>query len=116
LEPGNSAFWNAVRNERPELYKSFSPWDRIGDPHALRSMLGEAGVETSEVWAESGAQTLNAPEDFWTIVLGSAYRSTIEQLDREARDRVRKATLDCLSENSVQSVETNAVFAIVRKP
>lgn len=115
LEPGSSAFWSAVRDERPELYKSFNPWDRISDPHALTALLIAAGVKTSDVVAESGAQPLKSPEDFWTIVLGSGYRSTVEQLDQQARERVRKATLDCLREH-VRSVETNAVYAIARKP
>ncbi|MDE2573600.1 MAG: class I SAM-dependent methyltransferase [bacterium] len=116
LEPGSSAFWNAVRRERPELYKSFNPWDRISDPQALTAMLLEAGVRTSEVVAEPGLQPLGSPEDFWTIALGSGYRGTIEQLDREARERVRKATLDYLSEHNVRSIETNAIFAAARKP
>ncbi len=115
LEPGSSAFWNAVRNERPDLYKSFNPWDRINEPRALAAMLLEAGVHADVVLAEADAQPLSSPEDFWTIALGSGYRGTIEQLDQEARERVRQATLDYISEHNVQSVETNAVYAIARK-
>ncbi len=116
LEPGNSAFWKAVRNERPDLYKSFNPWDRINEPRALASMLLEAGVHTADVQAEAGAQPLSLPEDFWTIAMGSGYRGTIEQLGQEACVRVRQATLDYISEHKVESVETNAVYAIARKP
>jgi len=116
LEPGSSAFWNAVRNERPDLYKSFNPWERINEPRALASMLLEAGVHTADVLAEAGAQPLRSPEDFWTIAMGSGYRGTIEQLDQEACVRARKATLDYIHEHKVESVETNAVYAIARKP
>jgi len=115
LEPASSAFWNAVRNERPDLYKSFNPWDRINDPSALASMLLEAGVRTDDIVAEAGAQPLNSPEDFWTMAMGSGFRGTIEQLDQETRERVRQATLDQISKDRVQSVETNAVYAIARK-
>jgi ubiquinone/menaquinone biosynthesis C-methylase UbiE len=115
LEPGNSAFWDAVRTERPDLYKTFNPWDRINDPTALASMLLQGDVQTDEVVAEPDAQTLNSPEDFWTIMLGSGYRGTIEQLDQEARERVRHATLDYVSRHDVRSVETNAVYALARK-
>jgi ubiquinone/menaquinone biosynthesis C-methylase UbiE len=115
LEPGSSAFWNAVRNQRPDLYKSFNPWDRINDPLALTSMLLEAGVQAADVVAEAGAQPLSSPEDFWTIAMGSGYRGTIEQLDPEARARVQQATLGYLSEHNVRSVETNVVYAIARK-
>jgi ubiquinone/menaquinone biosynthesis C-methylase UbiE len=116
LEPASSAFWDAVRNERPDLAKNFSPWDRISEPRMLSAMLLEAGVHTAEVVAEAGAHPLNSPEDFWTIAMGSGYRGTIEQLDPEARLRVRKATVDYLSKHSVASVETNAVYAIAHKP
>jgi ubiquinone/menaquinone biosynthesis C-methylase UbiE len=115
LEPGSSAFWNAVRNERPDLYKSFNPWDRIAEPDALASVLLEAGVHRDDLVAEAGAQPLSSPEDFWTMAMGTGYRGTIEQLDQETRKRVRQATLDCISSDRVQSVETNAVYAIARK-
>jgi len=116
LEPGNSAFWEAVRSERPDLYKSFNPWDRINDPAALAAMLREGGVSATDAGAESSIQPLNSPEDFWTIVLGSGYRATVEQLDSTARERVRLKTLDSLSRQSVRGVETNAVFALAKKP
>jgi ubiquinone/menaquinone biosynthesis C-methylase UbiE len=116
LEPASSTFWDAVRNERPDLARNFSPWDRISEPHTLSAMLLEAGVQTTEVVAEAGAHSLNSPEDFWTIAMGSGYRGTIEQLDPGARVRVRKATLDYLSGHGVASLETNAVYAIARKP
>jgi SAM-dependent methyltransferase len=116
LEPGSSVFWDAVRSEQPDLYKSFNPWDRITEPNALTAMLLEAGVQTSSVASEAGAQQLASAEDFWTIVLGTGYRSTVEQLDLEARERVRRATVNWLSEHHVRSLETNAVFALARKP
>jgi len=116
LEPGSSAFWHAVQNERPDLYKSFNPWERINEPHALASMLLEAGVHTEYLVAEAGAQPLSSPEDFWTIAMGSGYRGTIEQLAQETRKRVRQATLEYIDEHKVESVETNAVYAIARKP
>lgn len=116
LEPGNSAFWNAVRKECPDLYKSFNPWERINEPNALASMLLEAGIDAANVIAEAGAQPLSSSEDFWAIAMGSGYRGTIEQLDQEARVRVRQATLGYLSEHKVESVETNAVYAAARKP
>lgn len=115
LEPGSTAFWDAVRNQRPDLHKAFNPWDRITDPAALTALLLEGGVQADQVVAEPGAQPLNAPEDFWTIALGSGYRWTIEQLDPGARERVREATLDYILRHHVRSVETNAVYAIARK-
>jgi ubiquinone/menaquinone biosynthesis C-methylase UbiE len=116
LEPGSTAFWNAVRKERPDLYKGFHSWDRISDPNSLFALLSEAGAQPNEVVEEFGAQPISSPEDFWTIALGSGYRATIDQLDGNQRDRVRQATLTYLSKNNVRSVETNVIYAVSRKP
>jgi len=48
-------------------------------------MLLEGGVQTAKIVAESDVQPLNSREDFWTIALGSGYRSVIEQLE-DARE------------------------------
>src|SRR5271165_317996 len=58
LEPGSSAFWNAVAVERPDLYKGFNPWDQITEPEALRAVLAEAGVLTDDIVAENGTHPL----------------------------------------------------------
>ena len=115
-EPGSSAFWSAVKSERPGLYRGFNPWDRLVEPHQVATMLLAGGVEANVVEAESSVQPLNSPADFWTIVLGSGYRATVEQLDREQRERVRAATVTYLAEHDVRAVETNAIFALARKP
>lgn len=115
LEPGNTAFWNAVRNERPDLHKAFNPWERINDPSALSAMFLEARLYADHLVPETGSQPLKSPEDFWTIALGSGYRNTIEQLSAIARERVRQATLDHRSQNNVRNVETNALYAMIRK-
>jgi len=81
LEPGSAAFWLAVRDERPDLYKGYNPWDRSNESAALAAMLLEGGVHTAKIAAESDLQSLNSPEDFWTIALGSGYRGVIEQLE-----------------------------------
>src|SRR5262245_405724 len=54
LEPASTAFWNAVRDVRPDLYKGFNPWDRISDPSSVRALLREGGVDGVEAIAESG--------------------------------------------------------------
>ena len=115
-EPGSSAFWAAVKSERPELYKNFNPWDRLAETREVATMFVEAGVEPDVIEAESSAQPLESPEDFWTIVLGSGYRATVERLDPERRERVRAATVKYLVEHDVRNVETNAIFALARKP
>lgn len=115
FEPATAAFWNAVRKERPELYKGFNPWDRICDPESLLTLLREAGIARAEVVAESGEHAIPSPEAWWSAVLGSGYRGTLEQLDPAARERVRDANLSYIRASGIRSVEANVVFAIACK-
>lgn len=116
LEPGNSAFWEAIRAHRPALYKSYRPWERIDSPPALRAMLAEAGVAAAAVEADFTTQALASPDDWWTIALGSGYRGTIDQLDPEAREAVRRDTLAPLRARAAFTAQVNALHAIAVKP
>jgi hypothetical protein len=53
------AFWRAVLQVRPDLYKAFNPWDRISNPGSLRYVLGKGGVEPDEVTVEKGGTRLD---------------------------------------------------------
>jgi SAM-dependent methyltransferase len=115
FEPGRTAILRAVRQEHPDLYRESSPWDLISEPAAVAALLREGGAPSDYVVAESGSQALNAPEDFWTVAMGSGYRGTLEQLDAATRERVRQATVESLRRQNVGSIETNAIHAISRK-
>jgi SAM-dependent methyltransferase len=116
FEPANKAFWNSVRNARPDLYKGFNPWDRICEIEDLRTLLEAAGLKELHVEAESGSQPVNSPDDWWAMIMGSGYRGTVEQLDPEAREEVRKQNLDFIKNSAVRSVEANVVYATAIKP
>jgi 2-polyprenyl-3-methyl-5-hydroxy-6-metoxy-1,4-benzoquinol methylase len=112
FEPANTAFWNSVRAIRPELYKGFNPWDRINEPEAVRSLFSAAGIQDVEIVAEAGIHKLNSPEDWWSMILGSGYRGTVEQLDAADRERVRRENLDFIRGAAVRFVEANVVYAV----
>jgi ubiquinone/menaquinone biosynthesis C-methylase UbiE len=115
FEPVNSAFWNAVRQEAPELYKSFNPWDRISEPSSLRTMLREAGIEACDVTPQAGSHSIASPEDWWSTLLGSGYRGTIDQLNPRSRERVREANLQFVREFRITAVEANVLYAVAAK-
>ena len=115
FEPANTAFWNSIRAVRPDLHKSFNPWERISEPEALRSLFESAGVEDSEVVAENGIHPVGSPDDWWSMILGSGYRGTVEQLDDNDRERVRLENLDFISRNDVRGVEANVLYGMARK-
>lgn len=115
FEPANSAFWDAIGSARPDLQRSFNPWDRISKPAGLRELFAEAGIYADDILAESGMHALNSPNDWWAIAMGSGYRGTLAQLDVETFERVRNANLSCLHREQVTSINTNVVYAIATK-
>jgi ubiquinone/menaquinone biosynthesis C-methylase UbiE len=116
FEPANDAFWCSIKNVRPDLYKGFNPWDRIDDPAGLWKILDEAGVASVKITAENRLHPIKAAEDWWTIVLGSGYRGTIEQLNLVERQKVKKANLAFIRDEKISAVETNVLYALATKP
>lgn len=115
FEPLNTVFWNSVRDVRPDLYKGFHPWDRIAEPEALRALMRAAGVIDPEAELELGSHPLRTADDWWTMLLGSGYRGTIDQLDEDARARVRSESLDFIRANDTRSVEANVIYGQAAK-
>jgi SAM-dependent methyltransferase len=93
FEPGATVFWNAVRDVRPELYKGFNPWDSLTTPDAVRAVFEQAGLPAPEIEAEDRRLVLESPESLWTVVMGTGYRGTIEQLAPNELEHVRAACL-----------------------
>jgi ubiquinone/menaquinone biosynthesis C-methylase UbiE len=116
FEPANSAFWRSIKEVRPDLHKSFNPWDRINDPTGLRKVLDEAGVAPPKIIAENRLHRIKSAEDWWTILLGSGYRGTIEQLSQSEREKVKEADLAFIRDQKVSSIETNVLYALATKP
>jgi hypothetical protein len=116
FEPANDAFWRAIRDVRPDLYKGFNPWDRIDNPASLRKVLDEAGVASPKIIPENRLHPITSGEDWWTIVLGSGYRGTIEQLTLAERQKVKEANLAFLRDENISTIETNVLYALAAKP
>jgi len=114
-EPANDAFWCSIKNVRPDLYKGFNPWDRINDPAGLRKILNEAGIASPKIIAENRLHPIKSAEDWWTIVLGSGYRGTIEQLTQSERENVKAANLAFIRDENISAVETNVLYALATK-
>ena len=116
FEPASTAFWDAVREVRPDLHRGFNPWDRISEPEAVRALLEQGDAEHIEVVAEAGRHQIPTPDDWWAAVLGSGYRGTVDQLDAAARDHVRAANTAYILRSGLREVEANVVYALARKP
>jgi ubiquinone/menaquinone biosynthesis C-methylase UbiE len=115
-EPANGAFWDSIKDVRPDLYKGFNPWDRIDNPGSLRKILNEAGVASPQINAEDRLHPIGSAEDWWAIVLGSGYRGTVEQLTTVERETVKEANLGFIRDENISAVETNVLYALATKP
>ena len=111
FEPASTVFWDSIRDVRPDLYKGFNPWDRISEVEAVLGLLEGAGLRDPRAVAESDAQTVNEPEDWWAMIMGSGYRGTVEQLSPEDRERVQRANLDFIERTSLRALEANVIYA-----
>jgi hypothetical protein len=78
--------------------------------------MREGGVEDAEIVAEAGTHPIPTPDAWWSAVLGSGYRGTVDQLAPEARERVRAANAEYIRRAGVREVEANVVYAIAVKP
>jgi hypothetical protein len=76
-------------------YRSIKPWSKIFEPDPLRALLLACGVSDPEAVAETGWHPLRAPEDWWTIVLGTGYRSTVGALSPPNRERGSLLSMEC---------------------
>ena len=115
FEPATRVFWDSIRDVRPDLYKGFNPWDRISEVDAVLQLLARAGFSDPQAVAEFDLQTVNAPEDWWAMIMGSGYRGTVEQLSPEDRERVRLANLDFIQRTSLQELEANVIYGTARR-
>jgi ubiquinone/menaquinone biosynthesis C-methylase UbiE len=116
FEPAYSRWQTAIKQERPDLYSAFNPWDRIIDPVSVRHLLEKGGAANIEVTAQDSNQMLRSAEDWWTIALGSGLRWAIEQMGAEAAARIKTDNVNWLNENNVDRLETKAIYAVAQKP
>jgi ubiquinone/menaquinone biosynthesis C-methylase UbiE len=114
-EPANTGFWRSIKNVRPDLYKGFNPWDRIDNPESLTKILEQGGVPSAKIIAENRLHPISSAKDWWTIVLGSGYRGTIEQLTEAERETVKQANLRFIADGNIAAVETNVLYALATK-
>src|SRR5262249_41755169 len=114
-EPVYTVWRETVRAERPDLYSAFNPWDRISVPDQLQHLLQSGGVADAEVIPEDGSQPFQAPEDWWTVVLGSGLRGTVDAMDAATAERVRDRTVGWARDNGVMAIQTNVIYAVAAK-
>jgi ubiquinone/menaquinone biosynthesis C-methylase UbiE len=104
-----------IKKERSDLYSAFNPWDRITDVESVTNLFYSAGIKNVEVVPENSIHLIHTPEDWWTIVLGSGFRWTIDKLGTETSLRVQNQNTEWIMSNNIKSIETNVIYAVAGK-
>ena len=78
-------------------------------------MFVRAGIANCEIVAEAGTHSVREPKDWWSMVLGSGYRGTVEQLNETDYKVVRQKNLEFIRDANVLEVEANVLYAVAEK-
>ena len=110
----------AVAAERPDLVLDADPWERATDTTTLAAILAsaEAGIPeaSTSVMPSFDRWPLRTPHDWWSIVMGTGLRWTVDQLTEEQATRVRHATLEHARRQPVDWITSNVLYARATKP
>lgn len=104
-----------IKNERPDLYAGFNPWDKITSVQSVTELFHSADIKNVDVSSENAIHPLHTPEDWWTIVLGSGLRWTTDKLGEEAALRVYNQNMQWIKNRGIKSIETNVIYAVAEK-
>jgi SAM-dependent methyltransferase len=118
MEPAYSTFFEAVGAEQRDLVPPEPRWMRVADPADLRATLVGGGVpdEALEIIGERGMHELPHPDEFWTIVLGSGMRGSLDSLPPDARERVRHRVLEFIEAKGITQLPIDAYYGRATKP
>jgi hypothetical protein len=112
FEPFSSRFIEVVKRKRPDI-EIVLPWRRTEDARVLQSTLEQAGVPDVKVTTESTDQPIK-PEYWWTLVMGSGFRHTAEQLG-SAAEIVTTDNEDWARTNGIDRIRVTANYAMATK-
>lgn len=78
-------------------------------------MFDGAGAKTIEVVSENGTHSVKSPEVWWSMVLGTGYRGTVDQLNAVDYEAVRLENLNFIQRAPVHAVEANVIYGVAWK-
>ena len=114
LEPGATAFWDAIAGIRPALVRGFNPWDDLVSVDQLLQLYASSGIAGAQAELVEASQDLRSADEWWDVVTGSGFRGTVEELGPAEVAEVRRANLETMGETT--SIDVSAVYARARKP
>jgi len=114
LEPGATAFWDAVAPVRPDLVRGFNPWDDLVSIDQLVELYASSAIGNARAELVEAAQELRSEDEWWDVVMGTGFRGTVEELDPADAAEVRRANLSAM--RGTRSIDVSAIYAAAHKP
>jgi ubiquinone/menaquinone biosynthesis C-methylase UbiE len=115
FDPMIDVFIDAVHAERPG-FDIVQPWRRIGDPAAFRALAEDAGIPGFSLREDVDTLTLENPDDWWRIVIGSGLRRTAEALGDDTAAKVRARCGQVMQERGIRDVELTSQYLLATRP
>jgi SAM-dependent methyltransferase len=115
FDPMIDVFLDAVEAERPG-FDVVQPWRRIGDPAAFRALAEEAGLRDFTLRHDTDTLTLEDPDDWWRIVIGSGLRRTAESLGDETAEKVRARCGEAMQALGISHVDLTSQYLLATHP
>jgi len=114
FDPMIDVFVDAVHAERPG-FDIVQPWRRIGDAAAFRALAEEAGLTGFTLREDMDTLTLDNPDDWWRIVMGSGLRRTVEALGDDTAAKVRARCGQVMQERGVREVDLTSQYLLATR-
>ena len=115
FDPMIDVFIDAVHAERPG-FDIVQPWRRIGDPPTLGALAEEAGLSGFALREDVDTLTLDNPDDWWRIVIGSGLRRTAEALGEDTAAKVRARCGEAMRERGIREVGLTSQYLLATHP
>lgn len=110
LEPAQSQFLRAVADEQPALGSRTTLTSRLGNPDTLAAAFRRGGAGEPTIRCETLVHPCTTDE-FWTIVLGSGYRISLDAMGPDASARVRRTLRTRMERDGVDRVTSDVLYA-----
>ncbi|MEM8986079.1 MAG: class I SAM-dependent methyltransferase [Pseudomonadota bacterium] len=114
--PAAAIFSEEVRRVRPDIPHPKRPWERLTTPEGLVELFTDAGTRAPDIFPAPDFHPIDAPEDFWTIALGSGLRWEIEQLSLDERNEVKDRVVDRIARENIKQIDLSALIGVCEKP
>jgi ubiquinone/menaquinone biosynthesis C-methylase UbiE len=115
FDPMIDVFLDAVEAERPG-FDVVQPWRRIGDPPTFRALAEEAGLTGFTLREDTDTLTLENPDDWWRIVIGSGLRRTAEALGVDIAEKVRARCGEAMRTRGIHEVDLTSQYLLATRP